>query len=99
FSTYSYVNGSPLTGSDPYGLWNTSALPPNPSAYIIPINPADMPLVPQPVVNGVVGFGNGASLGATDHINDWLGHGDVADKCSGWYIGGDFAGAIMSPLG
>jgi len=81
-NVYTYVSGNPVNAIDPYGLFDVT-------------NPADWPDVPQPIVNGVAGFGDSASFGLTRYIrrNDGIDGG--VDECSDAYRGGGWAVAAL----
>nr|CUV15694.1 conserved protein of unknown function [Ralstonia solanacearum] len=73
-STYAYVGGSPLMYMDPYGLFGW----------------ADMPVLPQGMVDFSAGFGDSMSFGITGYIRAGLDINSV-DKCSNFYRGGEIA--------
>lgn len=87
-NTYSYSLNDPIDLSDPYGLWS---LPPLPS-------------LPQPVVDAVTGFGDGAykaitlGLGDLQDVRDAIGIDGDIDKCSSAYgvarVAGEVEGAF-----
>ena len=78
-NTYAYVYNNPLYWIDPYGL----------------IGVADLPSIPQPVVDFTAGLGNAVSFGlgnlAREGVYDLLGWSDNVNKCSGAYSAGGYA--------
>ncbi|MBB5206478.1 RHS repeat-associated protein, partial [Inhella inkyongensis] len=85
-NTYAYVGGNPISGIDPYGLFDIT-------------NPADWPTIPQGVVNACAGFGDGVSLGITAGIRGLMGTNDAVDFSSPEYLGGLVAGAVVTTRG
>ena len=85
-NTYAYVGGNPISGIDPYGLFDIT-------------NPADWPTIPQGVVNACAGFGDGVSLGATAGIRGLMGTNDAVDFSSPEYLGGLVAGVAVTTRG
>jgi RHS repeat-associated protein len=83
---YAYVGGNPVSGIDPYGLFDIT-------------NPADWPTIPQGVVNACAGFGDGVSLGATAGIRGLMGTNDAVDFSSPEYLGGLVAGVAVTTRG
>ncbi|WP_253902043.1 RHS repeat-associated core domain-containing protein [Stenotrophomonas maltophilia] len=84
-SSYSYVNLSPVGISDPLGLFEA----------------ADLPNLPDWLVDGAAGLGDGISGGLTSDFRDWAGIGSV-DKCSSSYRGSEWAGiaaGLVVPVG
>jgi RHS repeat-associated protein len=79
-NAYAYVEGDPLGYSDPLGLFSA----------------ADLPSVPQWLVDGAAGFGDTLSFGLTDWVRDQMGTNGVVDKCSGAYSAGEWAGIGVS---
>jgi len=82
-NTYSYVANNPIMFYDPYGLFGI----------------ADLPTIPQPVVDAAAGFGDALSFGFTDWVRDQMGTNDAVDKCSGAYTGGKYAGYAWGGTG
>lgn len=74
-----YVGGNPVSSIDPYGLFGW----------------ADMPTLPQGLVDAISGFGDAASLGATDAIRDAAGIDGGVDECSTAYRAGGWATAAL----
>jgi hypothetical protein len=75
-----YVGGNPVYGRDPFGLFGW----------------ADMPLVPQSVINGAVGFGNGIiTAGSLGLVNGsaYLDPNGDANPCSPIYQAAQVLGA------
>lgn len=87
---YVYASGNPLTGLDPYGLFDIT-------------NPADWPTLPQSWVDASAGFGDGmlsvVTLGLWDGdwVRDALGIGSV-NSCSNAYGLGKITGEITATL-
>ncbi|KPJ92849.1 MAG: hypothetical protein AMJ55_09145 [Gammaproteobacteria bacterium SG8_15] len=78
-NTYGYVGGNPLYGYDPYGLFDIT-------------DPATWPMVPQPVVDSVAGFGDAFLV--SELVRDAFDIGGV-NKCSGFYKGGKIGGFVI----
>jgi len=57
---------------------------------------ADLPAIPQPIVDAVAGFGDTLSLGLTNWVREQLDTNDVVDRCSGAYQAGGWAGFGLS---
>lgn len=74
-NTYAYVNGNPLTYVDAYGLFGW----------------ADMPDMPDWLVDGAAGFGDDISFGLTRAVRRGLNIGSV-NYCSAGYKTGTAAG-------
>ncbi|CAN5864826.1 hypothetical protein BH11PSE12_BH11PSE12_06230 [soil metagenome] len=74
-NTYLYANANPLMYTDPLGLFGW----------------ADMPTLPQEVVNFSAGLGDALLWGFGDDLRDMLDIGGV-DKCSGEYGAGSWTG-------
>jgi RHS repeat-associated protein len=98
---YNYFRDyDPATGryvqSDPIGL----AGGPSTYAYVLndPMQLVDrdgkLPSLPQPFVDVVVGFGDGASIGLTRLYRDWRNIGSV-DTCSASYAVGNLASLAL----
>jgi len=73
---YTYSYGNPLRYADPYGLFGM----------------ADMPTIPQGVVDFSAGFGDTLSFGITNQIRKAMGTNGSVDKCSRSYVGGEVTG-------
>jgi RHS repeat-associated protein len=73
---FSYAYGDPLLIYDPYGLWGL----------------ADLPDIPQPVVDFSAGFGDTMSFGLTNWVRNQMGKNSFVNKCSRSYYGGNLAG-------
>ena len=77
-NTFAYVGGNPLSNYDPYGLFGV----------------ADMPTLPNGLVDFLAGFGDSMSFGITGYVRAGLDIGSV-DKCSGHYRSGEAADLIF----
>ena len=73
-NTFGYVGGNPLYSSDPYGLFSV----------------ADLPTLPQSVVDFSAGFGDSLSFGATAGFRNLAGIDGGVDKCSSAYNAGEY---------
>ena len=82
---YTYVGGNPLRYADPYGLFGM----------------ADMPMIPQGVVDASAGFGDGVSsmlsfgLYSTANARKAMGIDGGVNQCSASYNGGKYAGYAL----
>ncbi|MBC3862030.1 RHS domain-containing protein [Undibacterium jejuense] len=94
-NTYAYVGGNPVSGTDPSELEMCLYRNENGSCA----GWADMPAIPQPVVNAAAGFGDGVSLGMTSLIREIMGTNDAVDFSSREYWGGVGAGIVVNAIG
>ncbi len=73
-NSYAYVDGDPIDFYDPYGLFSA----------------ADLPSVPQPVMDFTTGLGDSLSLNITYYIRQHEGWDGGVNRCSGWYSAGSW---------
>jgi len=73
-NNYAYVWGDPIAMVDPYGL----------------LGAADLPSIPQPVLDYVTGAADAASLGFGPMARDALGIDGGVNRCSGGYSAGQW---------
>jgi RHS repeat-associated protein len=78
-NTYSYVGNSPFASVDPFGLFDL-------------LDPADWPSIPQPVVDGVTGFGDAFLI--PQLVRQWRGIDGGIDECSQTYRGARVVGFV-----
>jgi RHS repeat-associated protein len=76
---YTYVQGNPLTSIDPYGLFGW----------------ADMPVLPQGLVDFSAGLGDAILLGLGDDLRDLLEVDGGVNPCSNVYRYGGWASAAL----
>lgn len=74
-NTFGYAEANPLMFTDPYGLFGM----------------ADMPALPDWLVDGAAGFGDSMTLNGTDLIRDLLNANGSVNRCSRAYRNGEYA--------
>ena len=80
YNTYAYAYQNPLYWTDPYGLFST----------------ADLPALPQGLVDAAAGFGDGLSGGLTSSLRGSLGIDGGINECSDYYQNANTTGAVGS---
>jgi uncharacterized protein RhaS with RHS repeats len=74
---YSYVGGNPISGIDPYGLFDIS-------------NPADWPTIPQPATDFMTGIADDVSFGLGPVARNLLSIDGGVNPCSDAYKAGQY---------
>lgn len=91
-SMYGYVGGNPVRRTDPLGLFGVEDVVDMNNVNGFFYDSTGGGSIPQGIVDGVNGFANGASFGASNAIKSWAGIDGGVNECSGTYRYSKYAG-------